>query len=826
MVADHSTAAAISIRPARSLPVGKLLAAFFILYVSFAMVAPANGQSIDSAQVELSARAGFDGYYKGDYWVPIQIQVSNDGPDIQGHLRTEVGSGAGDELVVYRNPISLPSQSKKGQMLYVYVPPFATALTVELVDEAGRVIESTQTNNLSLLASDTILYGAVTEQPGRLGNLENVTGGRSEAAVAYMAPTQLPEVAAAWNALDVIVFHGLDSGRLTAAQRQALDSWLEVGGQLVISGGPAWQETTAGLTDLLPVDIEGTQSLEDIPALRQLSGLPFRDPGPYLVTNSGLREGELLLHHDGLPLLARSEHGRGSVFFLALDPSLAPLLDWDGSQELWSQIADFAQPFPYWATGVHDSYAAARAASSLPTVTLPPAWALLAFLLIYVVVVGPINYLVLRRMNRRELAWITIPGLVILFSATAYLVGFQLKGNDTIVNQMSVLFGQAGGDYVRAQSLIGVYSPRRAVYDLIVPPEAIIRPFKQGYGSLVGQGNVEAVERSADVAVRGIRVDVGGVETLVADIYQPGLDLTGAVRLRSEGSDVVMDINVLNNGDASLENASILFGSSAIALGDIQPGGKIERSERLTGLQASSGVSGSGGAYAPSPAAVSPLSANMATILGSADYYSDGEVYPRWQLLQALAPQFGVGSGNYPLDTATLIAWSDQEQMNLGLRDADFSTSATSLYFLEMPVSQEIAGTGETIIPRSLLGWQVLAESGIYGASIDGLYLTPGWVEFEFVPYADLQAMSVQNLGVVLKAGVGAANHNLPLVQLWDWSEETWRTPGDTTWGRITIEDPLTYVGPRNAVRIRLQNNGPDGIDIQEVYPELSGTFE
>ncbi|HSG17531.1 MAG TPA: hypothetical protein VLE70_14565, partial [Anaerolineae bacterium] len=601
----------------------------------------AQGSGTES--VEISARAGYDSYYKGEFWTPVQVEVANNGPGVQGHLEIVLGGGGGSGEVIYRSPISLPMQSNKRQTLYVFVPSFATALTVELIDDAGRTVASTLTNTLSRLATDSLLYGVVTEDPGRLEYLEDVTGGRSEAAVAYLGPADLPDTAAAWNALDVIVIHGADSGQLTVEQSQALEAWLDAGGLLVVTGGPAWQETTAGLVDLMPVNIAGTQLLDDIPVLRELSGLAFRDPGPYLLTNSGLSTGEVLFLHGGSPLLARREHGRGSVFFLALDPSLAPLLDWDGSPALWSEVADFAQLPPDWAIGVRNSYAASSAVTSLPAVALPSAVGLFLFLLIYVLVVGPLNYLVLRRLGRRELAWVTIPSLVLLFTVTAYLVGFQLKGNDTIINQMSIAFGRAGSDQFRVQTLIGLYSPSRATYDLALPPEAIPRPFEQSFGALTGPGNIGAVERAAEVTVSDIRVDVGGVETLVADSYQPGPSVTGAVRLRTEASNVVMDIDVQNNGPATLENATILVGSTAIPLGDLAPGSRVSQSERLTAVQPSPGGPIITGSYLPPAPAVSPLISNMDTILGSTNYYNDRELYPRWQLLQSLAPEYGLG---------------------------------------------------------------------------------------------------------------------------------------------------------------------------------------
>jgi hypothetical protein len=287
-----------------------------------------------------------------------------------------------------------------------------------------------------------------------------------------------------------------------------------------------------------------------------------------------------------------------------------------------------------------------------------------------------------------------------------------------------------------------------------------------------------------------------------------------------------MDVDVQNNGPATLENATILVGSTAIPLGDLAPGSRVSQSERATTLQSSPGGPIITGSYLPPAPAGSPLISNMETILGSTDYYNDPEIYPRWQLLQALAPEYGPGSHGYQPGTATLVAFTQQPQLDLGLVDAEFDSSATTLYFLELPTSQEIAGNQEMVLPRPLLDWRVLDQNGVYDFRVSDLYLPPGWIEFEFTPWPDFRSMSIRDMTLVLQAPEGNPGQRLPRLQLWNWDEETWRTAGDPAWGRIAIEDPLLYVGPNNAVRLRLQNDGPEGIEIRQVYPELSGRLE
>ncbi|MGD8804479.1 MAG: hypothetical protein PVH65_01420, partial [Chloroflexota bacterium] len=220
----------------------------FLAFVSAMAVAiPAAAQDDAFPKIKLTARAGYDGYYKNDFWVPVRVSVSNDGPAVQGYLQIVTGDAGGNDRVVYRSPISLPTSSNKGQTLYVHLSNFASELVVELIDASDDVIVSAETNRLTGLATDSLLYAVVTRVPGRLGYLEDVMGGRSEAAVAYLSLAELPDVPAALNALDVVIFDDVDTGQLAIGQREALESWLDTGGTLVFTGGVDWQETTAGL---------------------------------------------------------------------------------------------------------------------------------------------------------------------------------------------------------------------------------------------------------------------------------------------------------------------------------------------------------------------------------------------------------------------------------------------------------------------------------------------------------------------------------------------------------------------------------------------------
>lgn len=798
-----------------------------LLFLSFLTTGAAQAAAQQPASdITLTVRAGFDGQYKRGDWVPVYISAANVGNSLEGMLHIATGSDTLGTDVRYNTPISLPSQSNKRIVTYIFLPDLTDAINVTLVDQDGRDITSAASNRLSGLDEDAILYGVISPQPDELGFLESVRGSRATAAVAVLDLADLPEAPAAWSALDALILNDIDVAPLTPAQRSALLHWVDTGGQLVVTGGPGWQQTATPLADLLPVTVSEVRAEADLPAFSAAINTPFRDAGPYVVAVSALRNGELLYHQDDLPLLARQAQGRGSIYFLALDPQLAPLADWDGNPILWDQVASRVPPIPTWSQGPRNGYAAVNAAESLPSLTLPSVLQLILFLFAYVVIIGPVNYLLLKRRKRMELAWVTIPVLILIFSGAAYATGFQIKGNDTIINQLSVAFGQVNGDSVRVQTLLGLYSPRRSSYDLTVPADTLLRPFDNQAGDLSGGGSVDAIERAQVVTARNVRVDVSDVQTLIAASYAEMPSLSGIVNLNVTGETAQLAVQVQNNDNFTLENAALFFGSTVFALGDLPPGSSQNFIFALSQASGSALPPPSGGPrtyYAPP---TSPLAANYEALLGTSGYYDDPEIYPRWQLLESLAPTSGLIQADVSPSAATLIGWSTAAQLDVTIDRAQSKQQSTTLYFLEIPVREHIVASQNVATPRAMWSWQLLGESGVYQATPDDLFLSTGWVEFEYQPWPAFQQLAVRDMELLLQLASDQSGLPTPELRLWDWQQEIWAEVAAVQWGVTPIPDFAPYVGANNRVRIRLQHSDSiNGLHIMGVYPILTGSL-
>jgi hypothetical protein len=90
-------------------------------------------------------------------------------------------------------------------------------------------------------------------------------------------------------------------------------------------------------------------------------------------------------------------------------------------------------------------------------------------------IVGPIDWIVLKRLGRQPWTWTTTAGWIALITLGAVYVGSIFKSGDLHFRTLR-LVDQAGGMTVATIDAIGVYSPRTQTYDLQVPSEGWWEP--------------------------------------------------------------------------------------------------------------------------------------------------------------------------------------------------------------------------------------------------------------------------------------------------------------------------------------------------------------
>ncbi len=456
----------------------------------------------------LSAEVGIGGRYRPGGWVPITVAVVNTTPEtLSGQVQiTQADAGGASGGAVFARPVAIAPgpTTQYVQVCERGLDPGSQNVSAAWVDGEARGDGATQAqitsqsggsrnafSGVPVSPGDLLLVGlsadpaAITRLTGQQWGLMHTAGGVTSAKsvligpggslvqpgtnfataqAAAATPDDLPDRPSGYDGVDAVLLRAdapLDA--LTEAQTDALKAWVASGGHLVVCGGPTTTPYDDPFYDgLLPAAI-APSPLNSVGGALLLTPKPL--PGVRVVSATGTR-----------PSIVTGPYGAGEVTLLATDPTQTPHAPWGlilggTSSLLGVAVAQEANNRYFYSGGGQMPDAVLRA----PSLDAPGANIVGLFLIGYVLVLVPLNYLILKRLDRKEWSWVTIPALVIVFAATTYGVGDAAKGNNVFVNRAAIVETTAGQSEAGVYAAVGLFSPRRTSYDLTVSdPEASV----------------------------------------------------------------------------------------------------------------------------------------------------------------------------------------------------------------------------------------------------------------------------------------------------------------------------------------------------------------
>jgi len=831
-----------------------------IILVLLGFAVPSSAHAGQTNPVVIKLEAGFEGYFRPDRWVPLLVSVSNDGPDISGELRVTSNGTFGLSDNTYRTPIELPTGSSKQVFLYINLESGAQHVKVELANDAGIIADVTRPMR-GIVGAD-LLYAVITESPRGTIDLKNVRSGIGEAFQVTWRLDNIPRSVDGLRALDVMLLDDVDSGNLTTEQRRAIAEWVLGGGHLIVGGGPNWQKTQAGVANLLPIKPASTTTLTSLPSVAAYAGRPndnLNSSTPIVVVQGQPVPGaRALIEESGVPLVTRIQHGLGTVDYLAVDPGLEPYQSWANRASFWFTLFTTTEQQPSWTMGVTDARNGNLAANLIKGLRLPDVFQLCGFLAIYIIVIGPLNYLVLKRLGRRELAWLTIPILILGYSVVAYMTGFSLRGTQATINKMALVQVWPGSDRAQVDGVIGVLAPRRAIYNLTVQDGLTLKTMESDPYSGSGPGSTSSgytIQQDAAFKAQNFPVDAGltaafvtsgttqttpieGSATITLAKQSPTSTITSNVRLAGKVKNTtgmrLTDVVVVMAGRPATD-------SSRRELGTLEPGAEqsfdfmVDLSPGLSSpFSLGSSYKVTGGFYGGSSYNCSAGNCNyqdrtIEDIMGKRytrlnAYYNLGygdtpeqqEFRRRQALLQSFIttpdPNGGRGLNVY------IAGWTDTSPIKVDLEGAGFTNEDTSLYIYQLPVTIS-PDSAPVEVSSSLLTWTPTAETSRRDVSPYNLSLQTGdRATFRYTPLPDIRLKDVTGLKLIVQG----SNVSQGVISLWDWQERRWvemRVRNGTT----TVQNPARFVGPENAIEMAVETAGTGLVTYNKIDLALYG---
>lgn len=486
----------------------------------------ASDEDVDTAKSEMISMTidfGFNHYAKYGRYMSVSATLTNDGEDFEGWLQVIVPKA--EDNVVYRKEVKITSASPESIVMTIPVLDDTGILQVKLVDKNyTTVVEKNSKIKIGNYEKQTYI-GVLSDEKEKLDYLSTLA-----TKVFYLNGSNLQEDYLGLDLLDILVVNNYDTNQLNDKQIEAIKHWVLQGGTLVIGTGEYADDTLAkfgdaysitytnkvenyniafGLNNELLQDlkqnildyenernlvlefiksrnemlkaygnelIEIENTMSDQWAKDSIDQLKIIDINKNIV-DARLEGGTTEVMEQNRRLMQVRTVGHGTVQLFSFDMGLEPEAKTIGVAMLASitdnmSIIKQAQlQDEYY--GTYLNFGIYNSMSYADTNNVPKVGGYIIILVIYIILVGPATYLILKKLDKRSLTWIVVPILAIVFTLLVYILGSDTRINEPYAGYVEILTLQ-DDDTVKDEVYFGLTAPYNHNYTVGIDRDNVV----------------------------------------------------------------------------------------------------------------------------------------------------------------------------------------------------------------------------------------------------------------------------------------------------------------------------------------------------------------
>ncbi|MBD5453495.1 MAG: hypothetical protein HDR30_04085 [Lachnospiraceae bacterium] len=470
----------------------------------------------------------------------VQIKVENQGQDWEGTvrlgMRRNYGSYGRFNGCAYDTELSLPQGSTK--QFVVRVPKDSINQTdgvvrVTLLDKNGGKAAQKEFGRLLQTEVDALTMGILSDDYMSLTYLD--MGGNEFYYNSKNYPIKLEELnqdklSDSLGALSFLVIDSYNTGVLSDRALEDIRKWLDNGGVLIIGTGENAEEVLAGFDDLgiqcvkINEPGENTDDFSDYVDISQLHMAELRDVS-----------GNFKERYDILNMVC--SRGDGAVEILPYSLSEVSQMNAAGDYEQQKDLAkNILQQAGNYASSIYglDDYAydyyndymfeemccyLGNGSTHLKLGGLK--W----IVILYVIFVGPVLYLILRSVKKRDFYWIAVPVTTLVGIFLVYWAGRGFEVVDTHVYSVTIENLDGGGN---ARTYLRCYDAGHKEWDLrLAEGYEYAGPFEDSFNRDKDEDYYYRIRKEGDRLYFGMNPSGG---------FEDGLFQAGGVREPEDGS--------------------------------------------------------------------------------------------------------------------------------------------------------------------------------------------------------------------------------------------------------------------------------------------------
>ena len=527
------------------------------------------------------------------------------------------------------------------------------------------------------LPTERIIAGTLSDNTAKLNYFKLINLHGTSLEWLNLEETDIPNDPNALKMLDLIIVNAFDFQRLSEMQLKALQDWVYQGGTLFFD---TYMNISNSMVDIEEFLLYKPSSAIDLHSPKQLPNS--------LTVFDGKVVGDkvkVITSENDIPILLTKQFGNGTVMQFTTSFSNDKVTEWKEASNYFKNVVS-----PSISTKNMDvKYGynlEEELASSMSYIgEIYPGNVISVPLLIigfslYLLLIAPVLYFVLKRMNKREHAWWLVPTIAVVTSLLIFTVGAKDRLKGTQINETSILFldGERANGYGVVSFLSnsgGSYKVESKQLDLF-PVSKIFRgdsDFARNYAYLHVGEQLNSIEFN-DVEYWSIRSAVGPVTNFKLGTFSSKLEINNG---KLEGA-------VRNNLPINISDAYILTGRHVYEIGRITSGEEKNLSFSI-GNESASHI------LPPNYSAVSKIFPSFANReYGARLQKSELEDFKRYRLLELLISRKAFEQN---FSSPIIVGYTTVPLYETKVNEKESGKSALHLIAIPIQITNNVGGT-------------------------------------------------------------------------------------------------------------------------------------
>jgi hypothetical protein len=588
----------------------------------------------DKVEFNVDFFCGWDGYYRPMEWTPVEIGISSNLTEpFAGTFTISARQDGLNTLNIVRSfvltpdlPQNLPLVTKIGFGMGRCDLAIRDGRGRRQWEYSAEVWEySSQVRLLRPIQEQDLLIGIVGQPQFGLLRLPREAAsasdrGMGKVCIGRKVPRAVPRDWTGFVSLDVLVLYDPDWSLLHHESLKAISEWVSNGGTLLLVLGQHPLPQDSPVAEVIPFHIGEFRQTAIAPETLAEWGLDSRTAEPVATWPLFPKRDALLTKQakasEGGYLYGLGSVGFGRVAVLGFEPSqlgegqatrtarfwtahVKACLEDDQAQEERSGTRRLPSGPPRGRRGrtivlsrdgdagidnrnnnMYQISAAQNASNSvmqylyeLSQMRPLSIWWVILILTTLALLLGPVDYFVLKRLDRLPYTWLTSMGWIVVFTVGAYYGVQALRGGRMQLRAVSVLDGIADSNCAWATYYTGLFAPRSADYQLegLGPRQwwSGIAPTQQqlyAYQREAAMRQIHCVQEDGSNLPVSLPINIWTVQSLLAE--SPLDAMPFAATVVQSGDDRTVEITNLSDG--LIAGGYILFEDASARFGPVR----------------------------------------------------------------------------------------------------------------------------------------------------------------------------------------------------------------------------------------------------------------